>query len=200
MTLMLVRHAEPVPPGTAGYEENQRPLSAAGRSAAAALADELAGLPVTAICSSPYPRALQTVQPLGQRLGLEIELVDDLRERLLSSRPLPDWRDHVRRSWQDEHYRLDDGESSHQAQHRVLGALAAMSQRHATGTVVAASHGNLIALALRAYAPDRVDDAFWAAMPMPAVYTVAGGTAAGPGLDDRSTLTGRSSPTPAGEP
>ena len=37
-------------------------------------------------------------------------------------------------------------------------------------------------------------------MPMPAVYTIRDGAAAGPGLDASAALTGRSSRRPAGEP
>ena len=48
-----------------------------------------------------------------------------------------------------------------------------------------ASHGNLIALALHAIAPEQVDFEFWAAMPTPAVYVLPGdGTVSGPGFGD----------------
>ena len=33
------------------------------------------------------------------------------------------------------------------------------------------------------HAPSRVDHAFWAAMPMPAVYAITDGAVSGPGLD-----------------
>jgi len=49
---------------------------------------------------------------------------------------------------------------------RVLETIAS---RHAGGTVILASHGNLIALALNAFMPS-VDYAFWESMPMPAVF------------------------------
>ena len=53
------------------------------------------------------------------------------------------------------------------------------------GRIVAASHGNLVALALHAIAPDQVDFAFWAAMPTPAVYVLGGdGSVSGPGFGD----------------
>ena len=46
-----------------------------------------------------------------------------------------------------------------------------VAARHAGGTVILASHGNLIALALDAFMPS-VDYAFWKSMPMPAVFTL----------------------------
>jgi len=182
---VLVRHAEAVAPSDPRYEENDRPLSEAGRRDAERLADQLADETVAAIYSSPYPRALQTVEPLARRLGTEITPVDDLRERLLSLRALPGWREQLNRSWTDFGYALEDGESSTEAQRRVIEVLETLRRRHPCGRIVVASHGNLIALALHVIVPDQIDYEFWAAMPTPAVYLLPDdGTASGPGLGD----------------
>jgi broad specificity phosphatase PhoE len=183
--IVLVRHAEPVAATDRRYEQNDRPLAEPGRRDADRLADQLSAEPVAAIHSSPYPRALQTVEPLARRLRTEVGLVDDLRERLLSPGALPDWRERLQRSWSDFGYRLAGGESSADAQRRVTAALASLRRRHPGGRIVAASHGNLVALALHAIAPDQVDFAFWAAMPTPAVYLLGGdGSVSGPGFGD----------------
>jgi broad specificity phosphatase PhoE len=183
--IVLVRHAEAVAPSDPRYEENDRPLTGAGRREAERLADELADEAVAAVYSSPYPRAVQTVEPLARRLGLEISLVDDLRERLLSLGALPDWREQLHRSWTDFGFAMEDGESSAEAQRRVNKVLATLRGRHPGGRIVVASHGNLIALALHAIAPDQVNFEFWGAMPTPAVYVLPGdGTISGPGFGD----------------
>jgi 2,3-bisphosphoglycerate-dependent phosphoglycerate mutase len=183
--IVLVRHAAAVAPSDPRHEQNDRPLAGSGRRDAERLADELAAEAVAAIYSSPYPRAVQTVEPLARRLGLEISLVDDLRERLLSPGALPDWREQLQRSWTDFGYALEHGESSAEAQRRVTEVLATLRRRHPGGRIVVASHGNLIALALHAIAPEQVDFEFWAAMPTPAVYVLRGdGTVSGPGLCD----------------
>jgi 2,3-bisphosphoglycerate-dependent phosphoglycerate mutase len=183
--IVLVRHAEAVAPSDPRYEENDRPLTDAGRRDAERLADELADEAVGAIYSSPYPRAVQTVEPLARRLGTEINLVDDLRERLLSLGALPGWREQLNRSWTDFGYALTDGESSTEAQLRVNEVLATLRRRHLDTRIVVASHGNLIALALHSMMPDQVDFEFWAAMPTPAVYVLPGdGTFSGPGFGD----------------
>ena len=181
--IVLVRHAEAMAPSDHRYEENDRPLADAGLREAERLADELAADAVDAIYSSPYPRAAQTVEPLARRVGIEITLVDDLRERLLSHGALPDWQEHLQRAWTDFGYALESGESSAEAQRRVIQVLARLRQRHPSARIVVASHGNLIALALHAIVPDQVDFEFWAAMPTPAVYLLPGdGTVSGPGL------------------
>jgi 2,3-bisphosphoglycerate-dependent phosphoglycerate mutase len=183
--IVLVRHAEAVAPSDPRYEENDRPLADAGRHDAERLADQLAAEAVDAIYSSPYPRAVQTVEPLGRRVGAEISLVDELRERLLSPDALPDWRARLQRSWTDFDHALEGGESCAEAQRRATGVLATLRQRHPGARIVVASHGNLISLALHAIVPDQVDFEFWAAMPTPAVYVLPDdGTVSGPGLGD----------------
>lgn len=174
LTVLLVRHAEPVRPGQGNFAEHQRPLTGRGHRDAAALAESLAAsladAGVSAVISSPYLRAIQTVEPIARRLGIEIEVVDDLRERLLSpADDLPDWRQHLERSWRDFDHALPGGESSRTAQARILAVLDNLKIRHPSGTLVLGSHGNLIGLALQAFEP-KVNFEFWAAIPMPAVY------------------------------
>jgi 2,3-bisphosphoglycerate-dependent phosphoglycerate mutase len=176
--ILLVRHAEPAhferATGTAqrdgaGSDWNDRPLSPAGILAARELAVTLVTGRPTAIYSSPYLRARQTVEPVAKHLGFAIEIVDDLRERLLAPNLNDDWQIHIRRAWQDFDYVLAGGESSRQAQDRVLRVLDALRARHESGTIVVASHGNLIALALHAMA-NGIDHDFWKAMPLLAAY------------------------------
>ena len=102
-----MRHAEPIPPGTPGWEErdDERPLTEEGRLAAEQLADELEPYVITSTYSSPYPRAIETVTPTAQRRGLEVHLLPDLRERRLTLQPASDWSDHLARSWADPHIR-----------------------------------------------------------------------------------------------
>jgi 2,3-bisphosphoglycerate-dependent phosphoglycerate mutase len=98
-----------------------------------------------------------------------VQIVDDLRERLLSPHPLDDWYADVRRTWEDFDHALPDGESSRVAQERADRVLTDLAGRHPGQTIVAASHGNLIALALARHDP-AVGFDFWDAMPLPALY------------------------------
>jgi 2,3-bisphosphoglycerate-dependent phosphoglycerate mutase len=172
LTILLVRHAEPVKPGTAGFDEFTRPLTEKGLLDAHRLCEMNASVRIDAVYSSPYVRARQTIEPIARARDIAINAIDDLRERVLSLSELPDWRAHLRRSWEDFDYALPDGESGRVAQARVMRALDTLATRHAGGTVIAASHGNLIALALHAIVPDVVDYAFWESIPMPAMFTL----------------------------
>jgi 2,3-bisphosphoglycerate-dependent phosphoglycerate mutase len=173
LTVLLVRHAEPVKPGTVGFDEFTRPLTENGLRDARRLCEMHASVRIDAAYSSPYLRARRTIEPLARRRKIEIATIDDLRERVLSLGELPDWQSHLKRSWADFDYALPGGESGRVAQARVMRVLDTIAMRHADGVVIVASHGNLIALALHAIMPEAVDYAFWEAIPMPAVFTLA---------------------------
>ena len=172
LDIVLIRHAESVAPGTPGWErrDDERPLSEAGLITAEELADELEPYVIHAVYSSPYARAIQTITPLARRRGLEIQLLDDLRERRLTIAQRDDWRDHLMLAWSDPDYALEGAEAGRVAQQRGVRALDLLRVRHPDGGRIAvSSHGNLISLILQTFEPG-VDFAFHEAMPFPAIY------------------------------
>ncbi len=171
LTVLLIRHAESMAPGISGFDEYTRPLTPKGIRDAQRLSDLHTSTRIDTAYSSPCLRARQTIEPIARARGLIVESVDDLRERLLSPADLHDWRAHLRRSWEDFDYAPPGGESSRDAQARILRVLDTIASRHAAGTVILGSHGNLIALALHAFLPN-VDYAFWESIPMPAVFVL----------------------------
>ena len=78
--VLLVRH------GRAGSRKRwegpdiERPLSKKGRRQAEGLVDMLTRYPIQRILSSPYVRCMQTVEPLAEKLKLEIEPRPELAE------------------------------------------------------------------------------------------------------------------------
>lgn len=172
LEVILVRHATPVPPGTPGWEErdDERPLTPEGLRQADELAFELDPYGLSAVYSSPFPRALQTVLPTASRRQLDVQLIDDLRERQLNAGMRADWRELLARSWLDPDFAEPGGESGRAAQQRGMRVLDLLRVRHADGgRLLVGSHGNLISLILQALEP-AVDHAFHRAMPMPAIY------------------------------
>lgn len=75
--LLLVRHALPLAAAEAGQ---QPPLAPEGHRQAELVARWLARTPVDAVVSSPFLRALETAAPIADRFGLEVQVLDDLRE------------------------------------------------------------------------------------------------------------------------
>jgi 2,3-bisphosphoglycerate-dependent phosphoglycerate mutase len=170
LDVLLIRSAEPMPVGSEGIADDDRPLTEAGRAAAAELAAELEQYRITAVYSSPYARSLETVAPIARGRNLKIQLLADLRERRLSPHPTDDRRAALERAWTDADFALPGGESGRAAQRRAIGTLDLLRSRHPDGgRLVVGSHGNLIGLILQALEPG-VDFAFHMAMPTPAVY------------------------------
>ena len=173
LDVLLVRHAEPIPTGSEGIADDDRPLTEAGRAAAIELAEELDEYHVTAIYSSPYTRSLETVAAIARRRGLKVQLLADLRERRLSPHPMDDWRAALQRAWTDADFAPPGGETGRAAQRRAVGTLDLLRSRHPDGgRLVLGSHGNLFSLILQALEPD-VDFEFHMAMPTPAVYRLS---------------------------
>jgi 2,3-bisphosphoglycerate-dependent phosphoglycerate mutase len=171
LEILLVRHADSVVPTPGGPGERERPLTDRGQRQAAGLADMLVGIGPRVVACSPYRRALQTVQPTADRLGLRVAVIDGLREWHSALAPTPDWRGHHQRCWADPDYALPGAETHRRAQARALATLDHLVARYGPegGAVVAGSHGTLISLALAGLGAP-VEREFWLAMPMPAVY------------------------------
>jgi len=73
MAIHLVRHAKAGNRPDWHQPDDLRPLTNAGLVQATAIADALAGRTITRVASSRYVRCVQTVQPLADRLGLDVE-------------------------------------------------------------------------------------------------------------------------------
>ncbi|MDG6093592.1 histidine phosphatase family protein [Acetobacter sp. AN02] len=77
------------------------PLSARGRSQAAALPAVLAGHRIGRILVSPYHRAIETAQPLARELGLTPRIQPLVRERALYSCDIGSPRSELEGRWPD---------------------------------------------------------------------------------------------------
>ena len=146
-----------------------RSLSREGLAAADRLADRLSALPVAAIYSSPYRRAVETVSPLAVRLGLSVRELPGLRERTLGSIGSSAFEEAVASTWADFDLAHAGGESNREARRRGVTAIRSIAERHPDELVVAGTHGNLLALVLSAF-DDCVDFDFWRSLEFPDVF------------------------------
>jgi 2,3-bisphosphoglycerate-dependent phosphoglycerate mutase len=165
-TVYLVRHCR------ATGQAPDAPLTEEGLVQAERLADFLVPLAPDRIVSSPFRRAIQSVEPLAARLGLAIETDDRLRERALGTAP-GDWEEHLRRSFDEVDRVLEGGESTRDAAARGAAAIADVLASAAAATVVAC-HGNLSTLILRHF-DGRAGVEEWRAMTNPDVFRIVDG-------------------------
>jgi 8-oxo-dGTP diphosphatase len=77
---VLIRHAHAGTRGRRQDDDRLRPLSKKGWRQARALVRALVDVDLRRVLSSPYVRCVQTVQPLAEARGLQVEETDDLAE------------------------------------------------------------------------------------------------------------------------
>jgi broad specificity phosphatase PhoE len=162
--LYLVRHAH-----ADWAPDEDRPLSAQGCVDAQGVADLLQPVPISAVYSSPFRRARDTVAPLAERLGLPIHEIDDLRERELGTVPAGGFMVAVKATWEDPTLAFPGGEPNAAAQRRGVAVIQGLLDRHPGQQIAIGTHGNLLALILQRFDPS-VGFAFWQLLTMPDVY------------------------------
>lgn len=169
LRLLLVRHGQTTA-NAEGILDTRLPgcpLSEEGHRQAARLAEELGGEPVVAVYASRATRAQQTAQPVADRHGLGVQVLDGVHEVAigdLEGRQQPE--DHqalheLYRAWHtgDLHQARPGGESGKQVLDRYLADVATIRFRHSSGTAVLVSHGAATRLAVVALAAN-VDGSF----------------------------------------
>lgn len=104
--------------------------------------------------SSPFVRAIQSIAPLAERLGLPIATDKRLAERVLAAGDLPDWLAALKSSFDDLHRCLAGGESSRAAMQRA-SEVASEAMAHPASATLPVTHGNLMALLLKNF-DDRI--------------------------------------------
>ena len=163
-TVFLVRHAH-----SDWSSGEARSLSKQGNATAKLLGDRLSDQPIAAIYSSSSRRAVETVSPLAERLGLEITMVERLRERDVPEVAPGEFEQLIKDAWRLPDVSPRGGESNVHAQARGLDVLQKIVARHPDQHIVIATHGNLMALMMNGL--DRsYDYEFWRGLSFPDVY------------------------------
>lgn len=170
LTFYLVRHAHSV-----WSEDDQRPLSLSGQKKAHEIATLLHRYPISEIYSSPYRRALESIQPLAHMLNIKIRTDERLVERRLGN-PVQDFTTATKQLWDSPSSAFHDGESNLSAQARAISFLhwifkKAVAKSTLSPHIVISTHGNLLCLILQHFYPN-VDYAFWRTMTFPDIYTL----------------------------
>ena len=148
MELLLIRHGLPVrrevDDGAADPD-----LSDAGRTQAKHLAAYLATEHIAAVYASPLRRARQTAEPVAERVGLDIGIVDAVAEwdrhsneyvpiEELKAANDPRWQAMLRGEW------TTHDESPEQFRARTVGAIEELIGAHSGQTIAVVCHGGVI--------------------------------------------------------
>jgi len=172
-TILMARHGETDwnrESRFQGHADTQ--LNESGREQAQELADRLARERITVVYASPLARALETAEIVADRLGLDVETVEGLREVDVGS-----WSGLTRaeieerfpegfRRWIEFDHGWDGGESYEELGVRVLAALRKLAARHPGERVLVVSHGGPMRAALASSSSSSYADARRLAKPI----------------------------------
>jgi len=145
--IYVVRHCEAV-----GQSPDAQ-LTDKGLNQAFELCEFFSNIKIDQIIASPYKRAIESIQPLAKRLGLDVEIDRRLTERILSTKNLSDWFEKLRSTFEDIELKYEGGESSREAMNRIVEVVEEIFSRNNDHTVVV-THGNLMSLLFMFYNKD----------------------------------------------
>ncbi|TDF93797.1 histidine phosphatase family protein [Paenibacillus piri] len=168
--LYMVRHAEAP---FSLERERERGLSDRGKKAAALVTELLADCGIAAVVSSPYARAVETVKGLADRMGIPIELEEDLRERQLAGIDYivedRDFIPAVEKLFAEPDFSFPGGESNAASQRRSVAALRRVMERHKGKSIAVGTHGNIMTVMMQ-YFNSSIGLAFWKQTSKPDIY------------------------------
>ncbi|EDL66328.1 histidine phosphatase family protein [Bacillus sp. SG-1] len=166
--IYFVRHAL----STYTPDELGRPLSDKGIADAAKISEVLAEERVDVFISSPYLRAVQTIQGAAQRSDQDIILMDGFKERTLSEKPVENFEQAIEKVWEDWDFSWEGGESNLAAQERGVKVLLEVLEEYEGKNIVIGTHGNIMVLIMN-YFNAHFDFEFWKQLEMPDIYRLS---------------------------
>ncbi|WP_025678162.1 histidine phosphatase family protein [Paenibacillus polymyxa] len=150
--IYMVRHGES--PKTEGNERT-RGLTDKGKSDAYRITELLKGEGIEVFVSSPYQRAILTIQELARRSGQEVLVFEDLKERIFLNEDhrMPDAElfPLLDKSFSDPNFALQGGESNTVCQNRSIAVLKELLKTYRGQKVALGTHGAVMALMMGYY-------------------------------------------------
>ncbi len=166
-TVYLVRHAKV----KIALDDRHRPLSDRGRSDVPRVTAFFKDLHLDHVVSSPYVRAVDTVKGIASDKKLDLELIEDLRERKIANEFINDFGIFTYSQWSDFDFKLPEGESLNEVQTRGTEAFRDLLDRYDGKTFAMGTHGTFMSVLLNAY-DKKYDYEFWKKIKSPDIFKV----------------------------
>lgn len=147
-TVYFVRHAEP---NYNNHDDMSRELSNKGLQDRKLVTKFLEDKHIDVVLSSPYKRAIDTVADFAESVNLEIEIIEDFRERRVDSEWIADFNSFCKKQWENFNYKLSDGETLEEVQSRNIRALGSVLENCNGKNVVIGSHGTALSTIINYY-------------------------------------------------
>jgi len=143
----MVRHAES--PYTEGNERT-RGLTPLGKIHISIVTEILKNEEIDIIISSPYARAVLSVEPLAHYLNLDIITIEDLRELHFAGEDYivdnAELMSVIREKFANPDYALPGGESNKDCQNRAIAVLKTILEEYKGNKIAVGTHGLVMTL------------------------------------------------------
>lgn len=149
-TIYFVRHARP---DFSVHDDAARPLSEKGMKDCAYIRQFFSNVHVDAFYSSPYERALKTIEGAAKDKNMPITIDAGFRERAVSEKWIDDFDSFARRQWAEFDFRLPGGESLTDTETRSVLSLRRILHVHPDQTIVIGGHGTAISCVIHHFRP-----------------------------------------------
>ncbi|MCR8645692.1 histidine phosphatase family protein [Paenibacillus sp. N1-5-1-14] len=167
--IYMIRHGESPKVG----DERVRELTERGMEDSARITELLVSEGIDVFVSSPYKRAILTIEELAKHSSKEVIGIEDLKERVFFAENfrLPDSElmPIVERSFAEPDYALEGAESNATCQKRAVAELQQLLTQYQGKKVAIGTHGAVMTLMMNYY-DDRYDLNFLLHTTKPDVY------------------------------
>lgn len=160
--IYLIRHC------LADGQEAKAKLTNDGLKQALELGNFLKNKRIEYIVSSPFERAIKSIEPLANNSNLDINIDDRLIEKKLCNKNLNDWIDKLKYSFEDLSVCYDGGESSKEAMDRGMEVIHELIKTDKNNIAVV-THGAILILILK-YFNMNIGFSEWTRLLNPDVY------------------------------
>ena len=128
--LYFIRHAEP---DFSEPDNYKRKLTVSGEIQAQRLSEIFYNINVDGVYSSPYLRAIKTVEPIAKSKSLNVQLLDQFRERKSSDYRVSKEKflGYGKHQWDDFDFKLCGGESLNDVKNRYNTGVRIIINQHA---------------------------------------------------------------------
>ncbi|MWC30256.1 histidine phosphatase family protein [Paenibacillus sp. MMS18-CY102] len=171
--IYMVRHGDS--PKTEGNEWT-RGLTDRGKADAKRITELLAEEGIEVFVSSPYQRAILTIEESARSAGQEVQLFEGLKERVFlnedSRMPDKELYPLLEQSFADPTFALAGGESNAECQNRAIAVLKQLLTSYRGRKIALGTHGAVMALMMGHYDSHYDLDFLWNAS-KPDVYRMA---------------------------
>lgn len=163
--IYLIRHAHSI------YtpDEERRPISGKGLENVVEVTEIMKKENIDIVISSPYLRAIQTVEGIAKYRNISVEIWNDFKERINADKPFEDFDKAMEMLWGDYKFSFENGESNNVAQKRGINALYCVLEKYRGKRVAIGTHGNIMVLIMN-YFDNKYNYSFWKQLDMPDIY------------------------------